>query len=87
MRRSMRLLSMAARAMVSICGDWQPAPAQRPVFCFAWMARRRLRVGRAARGRGVEPGRASTDRWALRIWGQRIEALALPSKRFWHAVA
>ena len=54
MRRSMRLLSMAARAMVSICVEGQPAPAQRPWFCFcndgSTMASRRT----SSRGR-VEP--------------------------------
>ena len=61
MRRSMRLLSMAARAMVSICVEGQPAPAQRPWFCFALMARRRLRVGRP--GTCVAMNVRSTDRW------------------------
>jgi hypothetical protein len=74
MRRSMRLLSMAARAMVSICVEGQPAPAQRPWFCFALMARRWLRVGRP-RGDVWSHGRALYG--SLEKCGaQRIEALA-----------
>ena len=84
MRRSMRLLSMAARAMLSICGDWQPAPAQRPWFCFALMARRWLRVGRP-RGGVCSHGRAfygSLDKSR----GQRVEALAFGQQDLvlWH---
>ena len=80
MRRSMRLLSMAARAMLSICGDWQPAPAQRPVFCFAWMARRRLRVGRP-RGDVRSHGRAFYGSLGNRGPARRGTSF-LPSKFF-----
>ena len=63
MRRSMRLLSMAARAMLSICGDWQPAPAQRP--WFALLCNDGFCGGRAARGR-VAIKAHSTGRWTVR---------------------
>ena len=84
MRRSMRLLSMAARAMVSIRVDGQPAPAQRPWFCFAFMARRRLRVGRP-RGDVGSHGRAFYG--SLEKFAQRKEALAFAQQVLWHAVA
>ena len=63
MRRSMRLLSMAARAMVSICVEGQPAPAQRP--WFALLCNDGFCGGRAARGR-VAIKTHSTGRWTVR---------------------
>ena len=75
----MRLFMMAARPMVSICVDWQPAPDQRPVFCFALMARRWLRVGRP-RGDVCSHERAFYG--SLENFGaQRIEALAFATQQ------
>ena len=84
MRRSMRLLSMAARAMVSICVEGQPAPAQRPWFCFALMARRWLRVGRP-RGGVWSHGRAFYG--SLGSSASVVRALGHAQQALWHAVA
>ena len=64
MRQSMRLLSMAARAMVSICVEWQPAPAL-SALGFALLCIDGAPRWAAARRRAVAKVR-STDRWAVR---------------------